>query len=98
MLLLCTVYSVLKELYLGNHLEQDASTITLFLLRMTDTMATQNIDLSSWNTMYKRHYMSQIPHSLVYQAHLLPDMSTKNGAQNLQGDFQFCRGHSIFKY
>jgi hypothetical protein len=25
-----------------------------FLLRMTDTMASQNIDLSSWDILYKR--------------------------------------------
>jgi hypothetical protein len=41
-----------KWLYLGNRSEQDTCSYKIFLLRMTDTMTSQNIDLSSWDTLY----------------------------------------------
>jgi len=34
--------------------------VFIFLLRMTDTMNSQNIDLSSWDTLYIYIYMSRI--------------------------------------
>jgi hypothetical protein len=53
-LLVCTVYSVLySEIALSRkpfgigHMY-----IYTFLLRMTDIVASQNIDLSSWDTLY----------------------------------------------
>jgi hypothetical protein len=39
-----------KQLYLGNHSEQDTSSYKI-CLRMADTMTSQNIDLSSWDTL-----------------------------------------------
>jgi hypothetical protein len=53
-LLVCTVYSVLcSEIALSRkpfgigHMH-----IYTFLLRMTDTVTSQNIDFSSWDTLY----------------------------------------------
>jgi hypothetical protein len=57
---------------------------------MTDTITSQNTDLSSWNTLYKRYYMSQTPHSLVYHAHLPPEMNTqKMGHKTYKAIFIF---------
>ena len=42
-----------KQLFLGNHSEFDRCSYKLFLLIMTDTVTSQNIDLSSWITLYK---------------------------------------------
>jgi hypothetical protein len=33
--------------------------IYTFLLRMTDTVTSQNIDVSSWDTLYKYHFVSK---------------------------------------
>ena len=41
-----------KWLYLGNHSEKDTCSYKVFLLRMTDTMTSQNIELSSWYILY----------------------------------------------
>jgi hypothetical protein len=54
-LLVCTVYS---ELYSEIALSRKPfgighMYIYTFLLRMTDTMTSQNIDLSSWDILYK---------------------------------------------
>jgi uncharacterized cupin superfamily protein len=42
----------LKWLYLGNRSEKDTYSYKVFLLRMTDTMTSQNIVLSSRDTLY----------------------------------------------
>jgi hypothetical protein len=47
-LLACTVYSVLHSEITHVHVH------FFFLLRMTDARTSQNIDLSSWDTLYKR--------------------------------------------
>ena len=48
----CTV----KQLYLRNHLEYDTYIYTC-LLRMTDSMTSQNVDISSWNSLYIFDFM-----------------------------------------
>jgi hypothetical protein len=60
-LLVCTVYSVLyskialsrKPFGIGHMY------IYIFWLRITDTMISQNIDLSSWNILYIRPHIFQ---------------------------------------
>jgi hypothetical protein len=53
-LLVCTVYSVLySEIALSRKpFRIGHMYIYTFFLRMTDTMTSQNIDLSSWDTVY----------------------------------------------
>jgi hypothetical protein len=38
----------------GNRSEQDTCTYTFILLRMTDTVSSQNADLSSWDTLHNQ--------------------------------------------
>jgi hypothetical protein len=54
-LLVCTVYSVLySEIALSRKpLGIGHVYIYTFLLRMTDTMTSQNVDFTSWDTLYK---------------------------------------------
>jgi hypothetical protein len=41
-----------KWLYVGHRSEQDTCSYEAFLLRMTDILTSQNVDLSSWDTLY----------------------------------------------
>jgi hypothetical protein len=69
-LLVCTVYSVLySEIALSRkpfgigHVY-----IYTFLLRMTYTMTSQNIDLSSWDTLYSILHFTY-PHQNIISTH-----------------------------
>jgi hypothetical protein len=53
-LLVCTVYNVLhsKTALSGKPFGMDTCTYTVSLLRMTDTLTSYNINLSSWAILY----------------------------------------------
>jgi hypothetical protein len=87
----CTQIALPQKLFGIGH-----AYISISLPRMTNNVASQNTDLSSWDIPYKRHYMSQIPHSLVYHAHLLPEMSTQKMGHKTYMVFSFlCKQFNI---
>jgi hypothetical protein len=52
-LLVCTVYNVLcSEIAVLDTVRSETHLYIQFMLRMTDAMTSQNIDLSSWDTLY----------------------------------------------
>ena len=50
----------LKPFYLGNHSELDTCLYDLFFITMTDTIPSQNMNVSSWITLYKLSYYCTI--------------------------------------
>jgi hypothetical protein len=50
---------------IGNRKEQNTCSCKPFFLGMTDTISSQNIDLSSWDTLHKYNWSSLISGYIV---------------------------------
>jgi hypothetical protein len=75
-LLVCTVYSVLCS-------EIALSRKPFGIGHMTDTVASQNIDLSSWNTLYKSRNFFFLDTELVLCMLYVANVVTEVGMQLL---------------